>query len=129
MDAISLSCPSCASNLQITNDIDRFACSYCGKQLLVNRGGGIVSLKPLVEKLDKIGVSVDRTASELAIRRLKEEISENEATLNNAKSKKADVGKFILYGISGVLIGVVLIFIRVCMQTMLNFWAWCTEAN
>ena len=40
--------------------------------------GGIVSLKPVVEALDGVKVGVDRTASELAIMRLKREILELE---------------------------------------------------
>jgi predicted RNA-binding Zn-ribbon protein involved in translation (DUF1610 family) len=32
-DYITLTCPSCGGKLNITNDMQRFACSYCGKEL------------------------------------------------------------------------------------------------
>ncbi|MFL7795121.1 MAG: hypothetical protein AB8I69_23480 [Anaerolineae bacterium] len=30
LDSITLTCPSCGGKLQVTNDIDRFACTHCG---------------------------------------------------------------------------------------------------
>jgi DNA-directed RNA polymerase subunit M/transcription elongation factor TFIIS len=41
-DFITLSCPSCGNKLQITDDIDRFACAACGNEYIVNRSGGDV---------------------------------------------------------------------------------------
>ena len=74
-DFVTLTCPSCSGGLQVTSDIDLFACGYCGTELRVRRGGGIVSLAPVVEGLEKVQVGVDKTASELAITRLRSEIS------------------------------------------------------
>jgi hypothetical protein len=82
-DFITLTCPNCAGKLQITDDINRFACMYCGVEHVVRRGGGIVTLQPVVDELKKVStgisgvkVGVDRTASELAIQRLLSEIQE-----------------------------------------------------
>jgi ribosomal protein S27AE len=80
---LTLSCPSCGGKLQITNDIERFACGYCGKEHLVRRGGGIVTLSPVVDGLKKIQEGTDKTASELAILRLSNEIAEIEKNINN----------------------------------------------
>ena len=77
-DFITLSCPSCGHKLQITEDIDRFACAACGNEHIVNRSGGIVTLKPIIDSIAKVQVGVDKTASELAIVRLKKEIKELE---------------------------------------------------
>jgi hypothetical protein len=52
-DFITLSCPSCGHKLQITSDIDRFACVACGIEHIVNRSGGIVTLKPVIEDITK----------------------------------------------------------------------------
>jgi DNA-directed RNA polymerase subunit RPC12/RpoP/cell division protein FtsL len=49
-----LTCKSCGGKLELTDDIDQFSCGYCGTEWLVNRRGGIVSLKPIEEKLQKI---------------------------------------------------------------------------
>jgi len=75
-DFVTLSCPSCGGKLNITNDIERFACGHCGNEHVVKRAGGIVSLSPVIEALKKVEVGVDKTASELAINRLQREIDE-----------------------------------------------------
>jgi DNA-directed RNA polymerase subunit RPC12/RpoP len=73
-DFISLTCPTCGGKLQITNNIERFACGYCGNEHLVKRSGGIVTIEPVIEGLKKIQEGTDKTASELAIRRVREDI-------------------------------------------------------
>jgi len=62
-DYITLSCPSCGHKLQITNDIDRFACAACGNEHIVNRSGGIITLKPVIDSIKSVQVGVDKTAS------------------------------------------------------------------
>jgi primosomal protein N' len=84
-DFVTLTCPSCGGKLEITNDIDRFACAHCGAEHVVRRGGGLVSLAPVVNEIRRVGVGVDKTASELAIRRLTNELAELE---NNKKKDK-----------------------------------------
>jgi len=74
-DFITLTCPNCGGRLQITQDVERFACMFCGVEHLVRRGGGIVSLSPVVEGLAKVQSGVERAASELAIHRLESEIT------------------------------------------------------
>jgi hypothetical protein len=75
---ITLTCPSCGGKLQITEDVERFACVYCGNEQIVKRGNGIVSLSPVVDGLNKVQIGTDRTASELAVTRLNNEIRELE---------------------------------------------------
>jgi hypothetical protein len=53
-DFITLSCPSCGNKLQITEDIDRFACAACGNEYVVIRRGGIVALKPIMDGIKGI---------------------------------------------------------------------------
>lgn len=81
IDHITLSCPACGARLQITDDVDRFACLYCGSEHIVRRGGGIVSLAPVVESLGKVQLGVDKTAAELAVARLTKEIEQLETEL------------------------------------------------
>jgi hypothetical protein len=75
-DFITLSCPSCGAKLSITPDIDRFACSHCGQEHIIKRGGGIVSLSPVVGAINQVGAGVDRVAAELSTARLHREINE-----------------------------------------------------
>ena len=73
-DFITLSCPTCGGKLNILDEVDRFACGYCGQEHVVNRGGGIVFLKPIVQSLQLVQSGVDRTAAELSIARIEKEI-------------------------------------------------------
>lgn len=75
-DFVTLTCPSCSGKLEITNDVDRFACAHCGNEHIVRRSGGIVSLTPAIKTLKQVQASVDKTASELAIQRLEREIND-----------------------------------------------------
>lgn len=75
-DFITLTCPSCGAKLQVGNDIEQFACGHCGNEHRVQRAGGIISLAPVIEQIKHVQTGVDKTASELAIQRLKEEIKD-----------------------------------------------------
>ena len=85
---ITLSCPNCGARLEITKDVDRFACAYCGMEHLVHRGGTVVSLTPAVEDLRSVKDGIDKTAAELAIKRLREELTELQARGDALKLSK-----------------------------------------
>jgi hypothetical protein len=89
-DFITLTCNSCGGKLQIAPDIDTFGCTFCGTEYKVRRGDGIVSLAPIADEIRKVSVSTDKTATELAIMRLKEEISKirGEFEIENSEYKK-----------------------------------------
>jgi len=74
-DFVTLACPSCGGQLGITGDIRRFSCVHCGREHLVRRNEGSISLLPVVEGIKKVQSAVDKTASELAIVRIKGETS------------------------------------------------------
>ena len=63
--------PNVRAKLEVTSDLERFACRYCGHEHMVRRAGGVVSLLAVTEGLKQVQVGVDKTAAELAIRRLK----------------------------------------------------------
>jgi hypothetical protein len=107
-DFVTLSCPCCGGKLEITNDLDRFACGFCGQEHVVRRGGGVVSLAPVVEGLKQVQLGVDKTASELAIVRLKPEVAELEGQLNDAKTQKSSTAPVWLLGIGifGLLLSI-----------------------
>lgn len=79
-DFITLECPSCGGPLRITGDIDHLACAHCGNEHVVRRSRSVVSLKP-VEGLSQEDVS------ELAARRLKEEIRNLESEMYGVESE------------------------------------------
>lgn len=85
-DLVVLSCPNCGGRLEITPNLTRFACGYCGTQVAVHRGGGVVALEPVVEGLARIQSGTDRTAAELAINRLQNEIRDLRAQQNSIRA-------------------------------------------
>ena len=109
-DFVTLSCPSCGGKLEVTRDIERFACTHCGREHMVKRSGGTVSLSPVVDALRKVEVGVDKTAAELAIVRLQKEIEDLRVYRNSllANSPRPQINVvFIFLILSGALIAVV----------------------
>lgn len=124
-DFMPLTCPTCGGKLQITPDIERFVCTHCGNEHLVRRGAGIVSLAPVVDSMDALRRATDRTASELAIRRTRDEMAELESAvaaveaqlvplraklaehdkwLRNARSMWWVLGSALLCGVGSLLV-------------------------
>jgi hypothetical protein len=85
-DLINLSCRSCGARLTIGQSLDRFACGYCGAELLVERSGGTVSLTLVEERLEGIRAGTDKTAAELAIRRLESDLAKVEPSYRSLQS-------------------------------------------
>src|SRR5262245_34497504 len=71
---VSLSCPNCGGKLEVYDEMTRFACGYCKSEILAVRRGGTVSLKAVTEAIHKVQVGTDKTAAELALRRLEKEL-------------------------------------------------------
>ena len=69
----SLSCANCSAPLEIGSDTERFICAHCGSAQILERQGGIISLKKVENSLHAIQRGTDRTAAELAIPRLTQE--------------------------------------------------------
>lgn len=109
---INLTCPSCGGKLQITKDIDRFACGHCGNEQMVVRSGGTISLAPVIDEIKHVSRGVDKTASELAIARIDREISElrDEEDFLYSKYKK-ESGRFAITLI-GIFAGIVLLITK-----------------
>ena len=88
-DFITLACPNCGGKLEITPDVERFACQFCGHEHIVRRNDGAISLEPVMQVMGQIsnninqvgsGIhrisgSAEKQASETAIIRLKDEIA------------------------------------------------------
>lgn len=96
MEFVTLSCPTCGSRLQVTSDLERFACSYCGNEHVVRRAGGIVALDPVIEDVRRVRVGVDKTASELAIKRLEIEVPQLEQTVLQRIEEFLRVDSYVL---------------------------------
>jgi DNA-directed RNA polymerase subunit RPC12/RpoP len=110
---LTLKCPDCGASLEISPDMDSFACGYCGSQQIVQRRGGTVSLKLVTDAIAKVQAGTDRTASELALQRLEKEIAaadkdcqQIERTIKEDENRHNGlIGNRVLFGILGVLGG------------------------
>lgn len=78
---VNLKCLNCGGVLEIDVDMERFACGYCGSQQMVQRRGGTVALRPVVDAVARIQVGTDKTAAELALVRLGQELAQAQARL------------------------------------------------
>ncbi len=73
MEFSSMTCRNCGGKLAVDKESDQVICQYCGMEFLITHYDGAISIKVLSQGLEKIGVSTDKTASELALKRLKGE--------------------------------------------------------
>lgn len=76
---IAMKCPGCGAGLQISKDMEYFACSYCGTSIRAIRQGGAISL--IADAIAKVQLGTDRTAAELALVRLRRELDELDSKL------------------------------------------------
>jgi DNA-directed RNA polymerase subunit RPC12/RpoP len=110
---LQLSCVNCSAPLQIGDDLERFACAYCGTSQVVVRSGGTISVKKIESAINAVQRGTDRTAAELALPRLTKELSValelREKALEQAREKneRALRGRRMLT----TIIAIVLLFI------------------
>ena len=114
MKLVSLTCPSCGATLDVGPSIDNFACGFCASNIVVERSGNIVVLRLLNQAIGKVQRGTDRTAAELAIRRLSEEVKQLEReeqacdrALAQITAKWSGIGKI---GFSGRILGAGIVF-------------------
>lgn len=105
-DFITLTCPTCGGKLQITDDVERFACSHCGNEHVVRRAGGTVSLAPVMAGLKEVKASTDRVGAELAIQRLTREMDEALLRRDLARDKQLKIARTPANP-SGLILGLV----------------------
>ncbi len=116
---LTLKCANCGANLEVRAETETFACGYCGASQMVERHGGTVSLRLLTDSISKVQVGTDKTAAELAIRRLKEEYEDLKKSYRSLATKKSDVQKEIGTGFGGICI-----FATVMCLTAIIFGSW-----
>ncbi len=81
--AIPLKCANCGANLEVTAEMSSFACGYCGASQVVERRGGTVSLRLVADAIGKVQLGTDKTAAELALKRLAGDLQVVEQGHNN----------------------------------------------
>lgn len=115
---ISLKCPNCGAALEVRESVSELACGYCGVQQIVQREGGGVWLS-LERAMAEVKASADRAATEMTLRRLREEREELRSRLEDVctRAAEADNQGFINFYVGGVLlvllVGVAIIWTRI----------------
>lgn len=83
----NLRCASCGVALRVSAELAFFACGHCGADQQVERQGGTVSLRN-ADATRRVAPSAgDRTAAELALRRLAGELAAVESLIRDLKSR------------------------------------------
>jgi len=102
---VNLNCANCGAKLDVYDDMERFACGYCGTELIVQRRGGTVALKAVAEAIKRVQIGTDKTAAELAIARYEKELTDARNKANNLNFKTGRAILVALLGITLVLAG------------------------
>jgi ribosomal protein S27AE len=102
---VKLSCGNCGGGLEVYDDLERFACGHCGAEMEVQRRGGTIVLRIVTGAVGKVQIGAEPAATELALRRLKEEAE------NLSKRREAFVNQRIDRKKWGYVIGVALLLI------------------
>jgi hypothetical protein len=108
---IKLSCTNCGAKLDVYEDMDRFACGYCGTEMMAQRRGGTVVLKAVVQAIEKVQIGTDKTAAELAIVRLEKEREKLNAELaeqTGTKDQQVGCSAVLVFILGGGGIGLAL---------------------
>src|SRR5438046_5759347 len=100
---VPLKCQSCGGKLDVYLDMERFACGYCGTEMVVQRRGGTVALKLVQEAVKKVQIGTDKTAAELAIVRCEREMKGLRGK-ESLLSARQTAGSFFGVGCGGLVI-------------------------
>lgn len=75
-EIVKINCPSCGGAASHDQRDQDFTCEFCGTRYQVKQTDHGISLAPFMKSVHELKSGIDRTGSEMTIRRLKEEIKE-----------------------------------------------------
>jgi hypothetical protein len=100
-DLITLTCPTCGGNLQVTNDVDRFVCAHCGNAHVIDPG---VRVESLAGELDQMRLTMDIRQAEDSLAVLRK----RKLALEESVSQQRDNRRFWRFLSIALPLGVVL---------------------
>ncbi len=86
---ITLTCPSCGGQLEVTNDVDRFVCAHCGNAHLIDPSERAAALTKEVDQL-RLKMDIRQVEDDLATLR------ERQSTIEAKLKAERDERKLIL---------------------------------
>jgi hypothetical protein len=94
----------------VYDEMEQFACGYCGTEIAVQRRGGTVVLKSITQAVKNMADGADKTSAELALMRLKEEAGNLSKRYDAMLKERVERNKRgYVIGISLLLIGFVVV--------------------
>ena len=115
---VSLKCANYGGDLEIYGDMERFACGYCGSEQIVERRGGTIGLRLVVDAVARVQVGTDKTAAELALVRLDKELATDRAQWQEADRQFCLRNK----SNSGPAVVMIVLSVLACMGALGNFF-------
>lgn len=101
---VPLSCQNCGGKLEVYEDMTRFACAHCGSEMIAEHRGSTVILKSVQDAIQKVQAGTDKTAAEVAIVRLRQEISEKDEEIQRAETESQSISHGFLLTLALVAI-------------------------
>ncbi len=101
---VPLSCQNCGGRLEVYEDMTRFACAHCGSEMIAEHRGSTVILNSVQDALQKVQAGTDKTAAELAIVRLRQEISEKDQEIQQAETESETISRGFLLSLGLIAI-------------------------
>jgi DNA-directed RNA polymerase subunit RPC12/RpoP len=118
IEFIVLECKGCGAALEIYDDMDSFACRYCGTRMVVQRRGGTVGLKSLEEAIGRVQAGTDKTAAELALVRYKQELEEVLKERDRLRQSYEDPKfRYAGYGVMAIALGLMVGILAAVFQS------------
>lgn len=105
INTVALKCPNCSAGLQISLKMSSFACGYCGASQIVERSGGVITLKLLTEAISRVEAGTDKAAAELALIRLKDELRDIETSYEKLEMNMLDQRENLLKIVKLIWVG------------------------
>lgn len=99
---VPLSCQNCGGKLEVYEDMTRFACAHCGSEMIAEHRGSTVILKSVQEAIQKVQSGTEKTAAEVAIVRLRQEISEKNQEIQQAEIESKTISYGFLLALAAI---------------------------
>ena len=118
---------NCGAKLDVSDDMERFACAHCGTEVVVQRRGGTISLMRVMHAIERVQVGTEKTAAELAIARYEKELEiarSRESELSSALYSRT--GRSALLGGLALLLGVAALFTSIPVGLLLILVGLCS---
>jgi DNA-directed RNA polymerase subunit RPC12/RpoP len=130
-DYVLLKCENCGAPLEVSDDTERVACMHCKATMLAVRRGGAVSLKRVEEKLGAIVGTLDRSADELTLMRLRSDLEAVQRELVPMRDRMHTIvgvgflvsAAFLIVGLLMIKSWGVLILLTAIMSFVFTLWS------